>query len=79
MRQTILIAAALMLVLSAALFAVSPVHAWGLTCPGVSALAGQGYGSTVSGGAPNGAGQGIYNPLNGPSNDCYFAPAPQNP
>jgi hypothetical protein len=34
MRQTILVVAALMLVLSAALFAVSLVHALGSDCPG---------------------------------------------
>jgi hypothetical protein len=35
MRQTILVVAALMLVLSAAAFAVAPVHALGATCPGL--------------------------------------------
>jgi hypothetical protein len=75
MRQTILIAAALMLVLSAALFAVSPVHAWGPTCPGVynQVTRDSGFGTgVVAAGAPNGAGQGTYNPL---SYGCGFAPA----
>ena len=54
MRQTILVVAALMLVLSAAAFAVAPVHAAGTSnCPGVAdqAASGSNFGSTVGGNA----------------------------
>jgi hypothetical protein len=78
MRQTILVVAALMLVLSAAAFAVSPVHAAGAsTCPGVSGTATvvRPYGHHISGiaigtGVTAFQGTAPYNPLN----DCGFTP-----
>jgi len=71
MRQTILIAAALMLVLSAALFAVAPVHAAGAsTCPGYYGGVGGAGAGGVSSIATNG---GPLNPLvNGGVCDSSF-------
>ena len=78
MKQTILIAAAVMLVLSAVLFAAAPVHAQGASeCPGVSGAAGSEYGSGVSGVAPHFLDTAPYNPLNGTNNGCDFVPGPQ--
>ena len=68
MRQTLLVVAALMLVLSAAAFAVAPVHALGSDCPGVQsfAISGRsGYGSAIAAVAPDFAGSAPYNPTNG--------------
>jgi hypothetical protein len=72
MRQTILVVAALMLVLSAVLFAVSPVHALGSSCPGMRG----GERGGVAGSTPfSSTGPGTYNPLN----PGCFTPGPQNP
>ena len=75
MRQTLLVVAALMLVLSVAAFAVAPVHAQASDCPGVSTSASFGrslFGSGVADGS-NFTSTAPYSPLN----DCNFIPPHQ--